>query len=897
MRRINFNIIIFLCFTVLMGVSVQDAHAQFWKKKKKKQETQETTSTPEKKKNKFEKLLEKSTLQQAKGGFVNLYRDGDKIYVEYPLEYIGREILMAGTISSVSDPQYLNVGFKYNDPLHLRVDLQDSTIILRQPNMLIMRNAPEEAEEAIRKNYTDKEFLRIPMYSYNADSTGIVFDVTDLFKAKEFTPITSSGPIMITSGKSGKQYFGTMKSFDDNASILLYQDVDVSINLFMFSFKLGSVSTASTVSMLLLPKEKMKARIQDSRIGVFPTFGHELLTLPKLEISQTEDGIRSFILANRWRLEPKDVEAWKRGELVEPVKPIVWYVDNTFPEEWKPAIHRAVLRWNPAFEKIGLKNVMQVRDFPLNDSTFDPDNLKYSCIRYSPSPVANAMGPSWVDPTTGEILNASVIVYNDIVKLNNFWRFIQTAQIDPRVRCKKMPKEVMDESIEYVVAHEIGHTLGLMHNMAASNAFPVDSLRSATFTQKYGTTPSIMDYARYNYVAQPGDEGVKLTPPSLGVYDEYAIRWLYTPVPDAKDMWEESQIAERIIDEHANDLYYRYGRQQLEYRYDPSALEEDLGDDPIKAGSYGVKNLKYILAHVNEWIQDDEDASHRTLLYSEIVGQYFRYLSNVIHQIGGIRLSQVKENTSDMLPVEPLARDVQKASLNWVLREVRNCTWINAPELTKNFGLATSSSSKIATEVAQALLTTVPAHVTLANHVANGKNAYSAREYFNDLYAGVFAPTIQGKKLTLEDKILQNAIITVVAKAVENAGKPVSSFVGDQYMLNKTDMLPSLYEMQTYGLLPRNLFSGELGAKLKMLEAKHGKGCVAEAYFADGFGKDANPFQGEVSIKNINEIPFYQYEICKKIYALLKSKAATAHQDDRAHYEYLLLGLKQRLEK
>lgn len=184
-----------------------------------------------------------------------------------------------------------------------------------------------------------------------------------------------------------------------------------------------------------------------------------------------------------------------------------------FQELWKQPIKEGTLRWNEAFEKIGFKNAVQVRDFPKDDPEFDPDNLKYSCIRYLPSSTANAMGPSWVDPTTGEIVNASVLVYNDVIRLINNWRFVQTAQIDPSVRAKKMPDDIVKESIAYVVAHEVGHCLGFMHNMSASAAYPVDSLRSASFTNTYGTTPCIMDYARFNYVAQPGDKGVRLTPP------------------------------------------------------------------------------------------------------------------------------------------------------------------------------------------------------------------------------------------------------------------------------------------------------------------------------------------------------------------------------------------------
>lgn len=885
---------------LVFGMLVPSTLLTASERKKKKQETMEVRQ--EKEQSKYDKLLSTPNMVTAKGNFVTIHKAGDKIYFEYPLKYMDREVLVGSTISASSEPNFINVGFKYRNPLHLQVTLQDSTVIFNRPNVGAVQSGEEVwAEKAIRQNYIPFFYKKFSIYTYNADSSAVVFDATSFLKDNpDLSPEGMSGMFNLKT-VNGEMSFGKVKAFDDNVSIEVNQTLSVGMEFAIFKADFGKFSTRSVLSMLLLPEKKMMPRIQDSRIGVFstcPVFGSATTgtaSMPFREISQQQDGFRSYMVANRWRLEPKDVEAWKRGELVEVEKPIIWYVDDAFPTEWKEPIKKAVLLWNRAFEKIGLKNVMQVYDFPTADSTFDPDNLKYSCIRYSPTVTQNAMGPSWVDPTTGEIINASVIIYNDIIRLINSWRFVQTAQIDPRMRTKKMPKDIVDESLTYVVAHEIGHTLGLMHNMSASASFPVDSLRSASFTQKYGTTPSIMDYARFNYVAQPGDEGVCLTPPGLGCYDEYVIKWLYCPQPEAENMWDAAELAERWIDEKAGDPYYRYGRQQIQNRYDPSALEEDLGDDPVKAGDYGIRNLKYILNHINEWIKDDEDLTHRKELYAQIRQQYLRYVMNVMYQVGGIYLTQVKDGTPGD-PVESVDSRRQKESLKWVIDELKNCGWIDALELTEKFDLQISASSEMGGMIASYLFSTLPANVILSSHVAGEKDPYTLREYFDDLYKEIFASTIQGKKLTDMEKLLQRGTVFFGVNNINTAGGTmIASPENTSWDRMRQNLLPSLDEILAYNLDWTGM-TKVCYPQLLEIEKRYGKGVVASVLLSNRFGENSGLFQQNVFVDNISELYGYNIFYLKKVCALIKSKISSAHADDKAHYEGMLMRIEKVLE-
>ena len=770
-------------------------------------------------------------------GFVKFHKVSGKLYMELSDRAIGKRMLMASTVTAVSDPEVLPVGYKPTKPLYVRFERPDSLVInLCEITLLPDYDKTDSAlSAAVRRTTLDTVLETFPLYCESPDGDAAVFDVTSFFGGgnEKLGPVKSGTSNYIStkfSLKKASDLVTGVKVFEDNAAVTSSHTYTINSDVLgLVSLKKDEPFTVTTTrTILMLPDDIMASRKADSRIGIF---------LTDRRLLRDGEEIDKYSVINRWRIEPSDTAAYLGGECVEPEEHIVFYIDDAFPSKWKDAAVRGVLRWNSAFEDIGFKDVIQVRDFPDDDPEFDPDNLKYSCIRYVPSTVANAMGPSWVDPVSGEIINASVIVYNDVVSLAGGWRFCQTAQLDPRARLAQMPQDLLEETIEYVLAHEVGHCLGFMHNMAASAAWPTDSLRSPSFTRANGTTASIMDYARFNYVAQPEDIGVSLDPPYLGPYDRFLVKYAYSFIPEDAD-----SVVERWVDEKAGDPVYRYGRQQVKARYDPSAIEEDLGNDPVRSSEYGISNLKYIIAHNGEWADDatDPDGKLRRERYKLIVKQMGRYLSAVAANVGGIYLNQVKSGVSSLEPAVAVPAVVQKESLEWVLDNLLDMDWLSAEAASCPRILAGDEADILVFNTASDLFSTWE-NVIISSYMARD-DIFTLVDWLKTIDSVIWRGDLTPDRMTIQ-KIYVNSLVSAASR--------------------KTSI-------SKLSLLSDDLSSGSLPAD-------------------DSFGPAGYSWQTKVNIKPVNNAKeLFSFELCELQNRLKKLLRSAKNEVAKAHYLSLI---------
>lgn len=713
-----------------------------------------------------------------KTGLMNVYRQGDNYLFEIPQTLLGKDLLLTSRVATTSNNAGSVAGQMPHSPVLITLSVQGERLYMHKKVYKTLCDPTSSLQASFNRNFTNPIWKSFKIKGTSAEGDVLV-DLSSLFEndVKELNPFCSGAK----NGGGGSQVGDLcmimgVKTFPKNLQVRS-----------QLGYNSGGEPLTVTMlrNIILLPEQPMRPRLADPRIGYFDE--------KKEYFTDKEDGVTSFSYIKRWDIRPTDSAAYARGELVEPSKHIVFYVDTAIPRKWRPYIKQGICDWNKAFKQIGFKDVIVVKDYPANDPDFDPDDIRYNCYRMITTKVENSVGPSCSDPRTGEIIQADVLFYYNSVKLLHNWEFVQTGAVDPRARAKVFDSDMTGNSLRYVAAHEVGHTLGLLHNFRASSTIPVDSLRSATFTATYGTTPSIMDYARYNYVAQPGDKGVNQRPPHLGVYDAYALAWGYKPIFEAKTPQDEQPVLNRWIREKEGNRMYVYGPQYFFNSVDPSCQSEDLGDNAVKAGTYGINNLKYIMKHLNEWcVEEGKDYQRLQEAYTNLTNQLQTYLYHAVMYVGSIYMD------------EPVAGDgkrnfhftdkkIQQEALQFVLKNIYDMpAWLLNKDIINKIGPVVSVTN-LQARVLKSLFAKPVSSVMALNEQLEPATAYTYRQYMMDLYNAVWSKSMRGGSPDIYERQLQNVYLSSLLRLLPGKGDDKKAAPSYLQTIQHDEILPCMW--------------------------------------------------------------------------------------------------------
>lgn len=800
-------LICLLSLLLLSGAST----ATFAKGRKSKKKAQTTTAAaPVKKQSEYDKLFKDKKVKTSKGGIMTLHIVDDKLLVELPLKMLNRDMMLMSSVAEITDHTDSYVGLSPLRPLQVKFDTINRTVLLRRDrSQSVVADNGEEIRRALAQSNMPAILGSYKIKAFNADSTAVVFDMTDLFIGGE-SLLTAIDPRSETklvlrgvsfNQKKDRSLLTDVAAFDDNATVTSYITYDSKIGK-----TYNKVTTAKLVrSLALLPETPMRPRLADFRLP--------LNVLGKYNYHSDYKLMNPVYFATRWRMEPSDQAAYDRGEAVEPKAPVVFYIDTTFTAQMSAAITKGILEWNKCFEAIGFKNAIRVRPFPTpeEDPQFSPQNFRYNCINYVPSLTGDTRVRTYVDPRSGEILRTTVMVCHNMTWEMPFEIFVFTAHADPSVRQRYMPDSTLFEHVKNHFTWLTGvDCFGMSYNLTSSAAFPSDSLRhNAAFTRKYGTTPSMLDIAKYNFIApiDAVEKGFRITPTGVGEYDYHVVKCLYKPVPEAKTSEEELKVIEKWVDATVGNPVYRYENA----KDCPDCGANDVGDDDIKNFKYALGNLRYCMENFDKWISDEDDPEYlyRNGIYNYLYRRYKQLLTQVAITAYGVKTYERKAN--DPVPsyeFTPYAE--QKEALDILYANRYMPDWVQRPELVRLMGIQRERIEEHKDYLSLLMNATA---TRLFIYEGQGKDHFDHKRYIRYMFDKLFEKTRKGQKLSDEDFYYQtNFAKTMMASskivdrkakyrdgsasalAAQIAGDPkVFDFSDPEACMKALDEMPLLY--------------------------------------------------------------------------------------------------------
>lgn len=731
-------------------------------------------------------------------GLFAVHKVDDKWYFEIPDSILGREMMMTTRYSKVAGGGGVYAGEMEGRRTVIWEKGPDNKVFLRVVTVISVADSTTEIYKAVTSSNMNPIAWAFDVKALGKDSSTVVVDVTDFFKGDN-QPASISAltkrRFNLTNQVTDRSYISGINTYPINTEVKVVRTFastpqfgpaapgsPFKVVTLPAAMETGAVTVEMNNSFVLLPRTPMRKRLFDPRVGFFAD-DYEVF-------DDRQQKVDDQIFAVRWRLEPRDEDTakWRRGELVEPKKPIVYYIDPATPKKWRRFLIQGINDWQAAFERAGFKNAIMGKEWNDKDSTLNLEDARYSVVRYLPSDIPNAYGPNVHDPRSGEIIESHIGWYHNVMKLVHDWYFVQAAAVDSRARKMEFDDELMGQLIRFVSSHEVGHTLGPRHNMGSSSRTPVDSLRSKAWVEAHGHTASIMDYARFNYVAQPGDAiGDAGMFPRIGDYDKWAIQWGYKETFARNEKEDQKVVNKWVTDSLKANPRLWFGTETNPF--DPRSQTEDLGDNSMRASEYGIANLKRIMPKLQEWTKEEADKyENLENMYNAVIGQYTRYMGHVLKNVGGVYETpkSVEQTGEDVY--EPTPAAVQKEAVTFLHKQLfETPEWLLSKDILNKISnpVATEQVSTVQVNVLNSLLSVVRLNRMAVSANRYGvKNVYPLNQMMDDVKNGIWGELASHKAIDGNRRNLQKAYIDALNRIVNP--EPVPAGPAAQVQINNT---------------------------------------------------------------------------------------------------------------